>query len=110
MPHFRVASLVSVGAWDEWNVTEDADLGIRLARFGYRVDSLDSDTWEEAPHEFGIGSRSACAGKKAGCRLSSSTPAAPSFSCATSGSTSARGVDIDCRRHFGRTVLARIRR
>jgi glycosyltransferase XagB len=51
--HFRVASLVSVGAWDEWNVTEDADLGIRLARFGYRVESLDSDTWEEAPHELG---------------------------------------------------------
>jgi glycosyltransferase XagB len=40
-----------VGAWDEWNVTEDADLGMRLARFGYRVGMLDSDTWEEAPHE-----------------------------------------------------------
>jgi glycosyltransferase XagB len=51
--HFRVRSLVEVGAWDEWNVTEDADLGIRLARFGYRVEALDSDTWEEAPHEFG---------------------------------------------------------
>ena len=51
--HFRVRSLVGVGAWDEWNVTEDADLGIRLARFGYRVKTLDSDTWEEAPYEFG---------------------------------------------------------
>jgi glycosyltransferase XagB len=51
--HFRVQSLVGVGAWDEWNVTEDADLGIRLARFGYRVKALDSDTWEEAPYEFG---------------------------------------------------------
>lgn len=51
--HFRVGSLVGVGAWDEWNVTEDADLGIRLARFGYRVGTLDSDTWEEAPHELG---------------------------------------------------------
>jgi cellulose synthase/poly-beta-1,6-N-acetylglucosamine synthase-like glycosyltransferase len=51
--HFRVGSLVGVGAWDEWNVTEDADLGIRLARFGYRVRALDSDTWEEAPYEFG---------------------------------------------------------
>ncbi len=51
--HFRVRSLVGVGAWDEWNVTEDADLGVRLARFGYRVKALDSDTWEEAPHEFG---------------------------------------------------------
>ena len=51
--HFRVRSLVGVGAWDEWNVTEDADLGVRLARFGYRVKSLDSDTWEEAPYELG---------------------------------------------------------
>ncbi len=50
--HFRVRSLESVGGWDEWNVAEDVDLGIRLARFGYRVDSLDSDTSEEAPHEF----------------------------------------------------------
>jgi cellulose synthase/poly-beta-1,6-N-acetylglucosamine synthase-like glycosyltransferase len=51
--HFRVGSLVGVGAWDEWNVTEDADLGVRLARFGYKVEALDSDTWEEAPYEFG---------------------------------------------------------
>jgi cellulose synthase/poly-beta-1,6-N-acetylglucosamine synthase-like glycosyltransferase len=51
--HFRVRSLVGVGAWDEWNVTEDADLGIRLSRFGYKVKALDSDTWEEAPYEFG---------------------------------------------------------
>jgi cellulose synthase/poly-beta-1,6-N-acetylglucosamine synthase-like glycosyltransferase len=51
--HFRLGSLLDVGAWDEWNVTEDADLGIRLARFGYRVRTLDSDTWEEAPHELG---------------------------------------------------------
>jgi cellulose synthase/poly-beta-1,6-N-acetylglucosamine synthase-like glycosyltransferase len=51
--HFRIGSLVGVGAWDEWNVTEDADLGIRLARFGYRVKALDSDTLEEAPYELG---------------------------------------------------------
>jgi len=51
--HFRTRSLVDVGAWDEWNVTEDADLGIRLARFGYRVRALDSDTSEEAPHQLG---------------------------------------------------------
>ncbi len=50
--HFRVSALVAVGAWDEWNVAEDADLGIRLARYGYKVGSLDSDTTEEAPHEF----------------------------------------------------------
>jgi len=51
--HFRIRSLIGVGAWDEWNVTEDADLGVRLARFGYRVKALDSETWEEAPHELG---------------------------------------------------------
>ena len=28
--HFRVSALVAVGAWDEWNVAEDADLGVRL--------------------------------------------------------------------------------
>lgn len=51
--HFRVAALTGVGGWDEWNVAEDADLGIRLARYGYRIGSLNSDTSEEAPHEFG---------------------------------------------------------
>ncbi|MBK9079101.1 MAG: glycosyltransferase [Hyphomicrobium sp.] len=47
--HFRRSALAKVGAWDPFNVTEDADLGVRLARHGYRVDMLDSDTWEEAP-------------------------------------------------------------
>jgi glycosyltransferase XagB len=51
--HFRVDCLQRVGGWDEWNVTEDADLGVRLARFGCRIDRLDSDTSEEAPHELG---------------------------------------------------------
>jgi len=51
--HFRVASLLGAGRWDEWNVAEDADLGIRLARSGYRVGSLSSDTSEEAPYELG---------------------------------------------------------
>jgi len=53
IPHFRVASLLGAGRWDEWNVAEDADLGIRLARSGYRVGSLSSDTSEEAPYELG---------------------------------------------------------
>jgi cellulose synthase/poly-beta-1,6-N-acetylglucosamine synthase-like glycosyltransferase len=47
--HFRVAALRRVGGWDSWNVTEDIDLGFRLARFGLGVGSLDSDTYEEAP-------------------------------------------------------------
>jgi len=37
-----------VGGWDEYNVTEDADLGVRLARYGYRTMILDSITLEEA--------------------------------------------------------------
>lgn len=37
-----------VGGWDEFNVTEDADLGVRLARHGYRTLILDSITLEEA--------------------------------------------------------------
>ena len=38
-----------MNGWDAWNVTEDIDLGYRLARFGLAVGSLDSDTFEEAP-------------------------------------------------------------
>lgn len=37
-----------IGAWDAHNVTEDADLGIRLARYGYRTEMLPSVTREEA--------------------------------------------------------------
>jgi len=51
--HFRVRALREAGGWDAWNVTEDADLGIRLARLGMRVDTIDSDTLEEAAHEWG---------------------------------------------------------
>ena len=47
--HFRTAVLREVHGWDAWNVTEDADLGIRLARTGYHVGDLPSDTQEEAP-------------------------------------------------------------
>lgn len=50
--HFRTAVLRQVGGWDAWNVTEDADLGLRLARFGWRVADLRSTTWEEAPNTF----------------------------------------------------------
>jgi cellulose synthase/poly-beta-1,6-N-acetylglucosamine synthase-like glycosyltransferase len=50
--HFRTAVLREVGGWDAWNVTEDADLGFRLARFGYRSVTFDSTTHEEAPIRF----------------------------------------------------------
>src|SRR5262245_4687799 len=47
--HFRTEALRKVGGWDPYNVTEDADLGIRLARFGYRSATIASTTYEEAP-------------------------------------------------------------
>jgi cellulose synthase/poly-beta-1,6-N-acetylglucosamine synthase-like glycosyltransferase len=50
--HFRTATLRAVGGWDSYNVTEDADLGMRLARFGYRSAMIDSTTFEEAPTRF----------------------------------------------------------
>ncbi len=50
--HFRTAVLRRVGGWDPYNVTEDADLGNRLGRFGYRSASLSSATYEEAPARF----------------------------------------------------------
>jgi len=47
--HFRTGSLRAVGGWDAWNVTEDADIGVRLVRAGHRIADLPSLTWEEAP-------------------------------------------------------------
>ncbi len=49
--HFRVSILERVGGWDPFNVTEDADLGMRLARNGYVTATIDSDTWEEANND-----------------------------------------------------------
>jgi cellulose synthase/poly-beta-1,6-N-acetylglucosamine synthase-like glycosyltransferase len=51
--HFRTATLRRVGAWDPYNVTEDADLGVRLARLGYRSVAIATATYEEAPARFG---------------------------------------------------------
>ena len=46
--HFRRDLLERLRAWDPYNVTEDADLGVRLAKFGYRTAVIDSTTYEEA--------------------------------------------------------------
>lgn len=46
--HFRTALLRKLGGWDAWNVTEDADLGMRCAADGYRIDMVDAATWEES--------------------------------------------------------------
>ncbi|MEO1014128.1 MAG: glycosyltransferase family 2 protein [Pseudomonadota bacterium] len=45
---FRTNKLRELGAWDPYNVTEDADLGLRIARKGYRTELIDSSTLEEA--------------------------------------------------------------
>jgi cellulose synthase/poly-beta-1,6-N-acetylglucosamine synthase-like glycosyltransferase len=50
--HFRTAVLRRAGGWDPYNVTEDADLGIRLYRLGYHTGVLPSATYEEAPARF----------------------------------------------------------
>lgn len=51
--HFRTDVLRASGGWDPFNVTEDADLGYRLARDGYRFGMIAPPTWEEAPVAFG---------------------------------------------------------
>ena len=46
--HFRMETLLRIGAWDPFNVTEDCDMGLRLARSGLKTIVLDSTTYEEA--------------------------------------------------------------
>jgi glycosyltransferase XagB len=46
--HFRTGALKELGGWDPFNVTEDADLGIRASAQGYRVGVVNSTTFEEA--------------------------------------------------------------
>lgn len=45
---FRRYALEKLGRWDAHNVTEDADLGVRLARHGYRAEIIETVTHEEA--------------------------------------------------------------
>ncbi len=50
--HFRTAVLRQLGAWDPFNVTEDADLGVRIFKAGYTTSVIDSVTFEEANSDF----------------------------------------------------------
>jgi cellulose synthase/poly-beta-1,6-N-acetylglucosamine synthase-like glycosyltransferase len=52
--HFRRAALEAVGGWDPFNVTEDADLGTRLARFGYQAETISAPTYEQAPTRLSV--------------------------------------------------------
>ena len=46
--HFRIDQLRELGGWDPYNVTEDADLGLRIARRKLKTAMLESYTYEEA--------------------------------------------------------------
>lgn len=46
--HFKTAQLKELGGWDPFNVTEDADLGVRASARGLTVATVDSTTYEEA--------------------------------------------------------------
>lgn len=46
--HLKAGVLDEIGSWDPHNVTEDADLGLRIAASGFRTAVLDSTTLEEA--------------------------------------------------------------
>ncbi len=46
--HFKTEMLRELGGWDPFNVTEDADLGVRAATRGYTVGVVNSTTYEEA--------------------------------------------------------------
>jgi glycosyltransferase XagB len=49
--HFKIDALIELGAWDPFNVTEDADLGVRAYAKGYKVALVNSTTYEEANNE-----------------------------------------------------------
>lgn len=52
--YFRTDRLLALGGWDDHNLTEDADLGLRLAQAGYRTKMLFMPTIENAPHDLMI--------------------------------------------------------
>lgn len=50
--HFKTEVLKDMMGWDAYNVTEDCDLGVRIARLGYETRMLNTTTWEEACSNF----------------------------------------------------------
>ena len=52
--HIRRDALLALGGWDAWNVTEDADLGMRMARAGLLTATIRTPTFETAPTKFKI--------------------------------------------------------
>ena len=52
--HFRRTALLATGGWDAWNVTEDADLGLRFARLGKKIGVIAPSTVELPPQRLGV--------------------------------------------------------
>jgi cellulose synthase/poly-beta-1,6-N-acetylglucosamine synthase-like glycosyltransferase len=50
--HFKLSKLLDLKGWDPFNVTEDADLGVRAYAKGYKVAVVNSTTYEEANNDF----------------------------------------------------------
>ena len=50
--HFKFDKLMELGGWDGFNVTEDADLGLRAYAKEYKVTVLESTTFEEANNDY----------------------------------------------------------
>lgn len=49
--HFKLDKLIELGCWDPFNVTEDADLGVRVYDKQYKIGIVKSTTYEEANNE-----------------------------------------------------------
>ncbi|GAB5491872.1 MAG: hypothetical protein Phog2KO_20870 [Phototrophicaceae bacterium] len=49
--HFDMSFLTEIGGWDSFNVAEDCDLGMWIARHGKHVSIVESITWEVANHD-----------------------------------------------------------
>jgi cellulose synthase/poly-beta-1,6-N-acetylglucosamine synthase-like glycosyltransferase len=49
--HFKLENLLELGGWDPFNVTEDADIGIRAYERGFRIAVINSTTYEEANND-----------------------------------------------------------
>ena len=51
--HFVTARLMEIGGWNSYNVTEDADLGLRIYLQGWKTAVLETTTYEEATSRYG---------------------------------------------------------
>jgi len=52
--HFKTSILKEIGGWDPYNVTEDADLGIRISRHGYKISMIDSTSVRRTTGDSGL--------------------------------------------------------